>query len=312
MERRDFLRNASAAGALGVAGLAGCLADADDGSGDDGADPDETADDTPAPLTVVDSTVETTGSECNDGRDSSASVSMDEETTTVSFTGQVTTGDPCHTVTKDRVEYDADADRLELVVGTEAGDGPCMDCVGLVTFEGSVELDGGLPGAVQVKNDDVLLTASGDESDSGADDSGDDESAGSEPVAVELVDKSFSVTGETSGAGSEAGTADVEFDSEANAVVVTGTIIGNNGCATAQLGSASYDPDEDTLTVDVETTARDGSEDKMCTQALVGIDYEATFSFEGGVAHSASVSHNGEGVASAAFDSAAASAPEDE
>jgi hypothetical protein len=98
----------------------------------------------------------------------------------------------------------------------------------------------------------------------------------------------------------------VSFDPEENTVVVTGTITGHNGCMTAALGSASYDPETDELSVGVVTTRREGTENQFCTQEVVALGYEATFTFEGGIPHSASVSHDGEGVLGAGYDSASA------
>jgi len=299
MNRRTFLQ---CTGAAGVAGLAGCMADADetDDSGSDGTPTptpaDDGVDDEPA---VVTSSIEQVASDCSSGEDATAAVSMDEEALTVTFSGQVTTGNPCHDVTLDSVEYDADADRLALVVGTEATDQVCVDCVGLLEFEGTVEFEGGLPGEAYVGHGDTVLTDT-----SGADDPG-----SGEPEAVELVTESFTVTNTES---SSAGSADASFDPETNTVTVTGTIVGNDGCTTAELGDASYDPATDTLSVDVVTTRRDGTEDQACTQALVGIDYEAAFEFEGGIAHSVSISHDGQGIAGAGFETASESATPEE
>jgi len=297
MDRRTFL---TTTGAIGAAGLAGCMADADDA----GDDPTETTapgsgDDEPA---IVSSSVELVDASCSSGEDSSASLSMDEETLTVSFSGQVTTSNPCHDVTLERAEYDADEERLAIVVGTEATDEACVDCVGLVQFEGTVEFENGLPGEAYVGHGDTILSGSGDEAGG---------PGGSEPEAVELVEESFTVT--SAGNDSPTDDADVAFNPEENTVVVTGTITGSNGCTTATLGSASYDPATDSLSVDVVTTRREGSDGKVCTQALVGIGYEATFTFEGGIAHSVSVSHDGQGVAGAGFESSSerAQAPDD-
>lgn len=304
MNRRKFLRQSSA---LGVAGLAGCIADAADDTDDtqtpDGTstpdDPTTPADGTPEPdrdVTVTDASVERTQTSCNSGADPTAVVSVDEEAGVVTFWGQVSPGTPCYDVSLERAEYDADADRLSVVVETEREDGPCVDCVGLVEFEGRVAFEGGVPGGVAIGHGDTLLTGSGDESPP-------------KPAGTELVAGSFSVVGVDSGA--PEGTADVEFDEDEGTVTVTGTITGSDGCATAELGSANYDPAADQLAVDVVTTRRDGTEGQTCTQALVGISYEAAFSFEGEIPSGVSVSHDGRGVMGAGYGSESASAPED-
>ncbi len=298
MNRRTFLRNTSA---LGAVGLAGCMADADDNennSGDDGTPTPDSSDDDETP-TVVDSSVELVNAGCSDGDDPTASLSMDEETLTVSFSGQFTASDPCHDVMLDRAEYDDDADRLAIVVGEESTDEACVDCVGLIEFEGTVEFEGGLPSEAYVGHGDTILTASGD-------DGVDDPAGGGEPEAAELVEESFTVVSTTHD-GPE-GTADITFDEEANAVSVTGTIVGSDGCQTAALDSATYDPDETHLAVAVVTEPHEDAEEMYCTQQLKPIGYEATFSFEGGIPDRASVSHDGTGVAGAGYDSAAESA----
>lgn len=88
-------------------------------------------------------------------------------------------------------------------------------------------------------------------------------------------------------------TAEVTFDTEAEAVRVTGTIEGANGCKTAALKSATYDDATDEVSLLVHTVDREGTEGKACTESLVYIDYEATVQFAGGTPANASVSHNG-------------------
>lgn len=286
MHRRNFLRRASALGALT---LAGCMGDANDDTGSNSTPTPTPADEKPK---VVDSSIETTATGCTSGEDATATVDTDESTLTVSFTGQVTAGTPCHDATIEQTEYDADADELTVEVGTERRDETCVDCVGLIEFAGTVTFEGALPGDVTITHGDEPLTGSG----------------GDSSTMTELIDRSFTVESITSGG--DGRTADATFDEDAGTVVVTGTIVGKDGCATAELGSAIYDADADELHVDVVTTRQEGAEDKVCTQALVDIDYEATFTFEGEIPSSVSISHDGQGVVSVGYDSSTATESE--
>ncbi|WP_276249587.1 hypothetical protein [Haloarcula rara] len=72
-------------------------------------------------------------------------------------------------------------------------------------------------------------------------------------------------------------------------VVVEGTIWGENGCQTAELGSANYN--DGTLTVAVET-AEDSEAGDACTTATVEIDYTATVEFENGTPETVVVTHD--------------------
>ena len=105
----------------------------------------------------------------------------------------------------------------------------------------------------------------------------------SAPSTPALSESTFAVETITPGGGENA--ASVSFG---DGVTVTGTIVGNNGCYTAELASAELA--EGTLTVVVEAV-EEKSEDEMCTQALVDVDYEAAFTFEGGLPERVVVRH---------------------
>lgn len=136
------------------------------------------------------------------------------------------------------------------------------------------------------------------------DDSDSDETDGDEPP--ELTDSAIDVT-EVS-PGQEIDEADIEFDSDANAVVVEGTIHGRDACRTAALGNVDYDAEDDELSVDVVTAAADDADDRMCAETIVEIDYAVRVQFEGGLPSSATVSHDGRAFVSAGHGSSSASA----
>lgn len=88
----------------------------------------------------------------------------------------------------------------------------------------------------------------------------------------ELVDSSFEVVGKGPGDGSYG--AGITFD---EVVTVEGEIRGNNGCYSAEL----VDADVGNGTLRVLVRSFDDSEGgEMCTQQIVGVEYEATFEFD--------------------------------
>lgn len=78
---------------------------------------------------------------------------------------------------------------------------------------------------------------------------------------------------------------------DAASVVVSGTVVGNNGCYLARLGAVTYDPGHDTCRVVVE--AYDASEPaQLCTECITTVEYEATVAFEGGLPGTVEVVHD--------------------
>jgi hypothetical protein len=117
----------------------------------------------------------------------------------------------------------------------------------------------------------------------------------------------FSFSSQSPEVGADRDEADVTRDDEAGAVVVDGTISGDDTCKRARLGSVEFDEAAGVLSVDVETT--DIEECEVSGEALVGIDYEGTFEVDGDLPSEIRVSHEGRTVASAAYASATAAAP---
>lgn len=163
--------------------------------------------------------------------------------------------------------------------------------------EADAESQGDDPGDDAESDDDGAENDDGDESDS-------DETDGDEPP--ELTDSAIDVT-EVS-PGQEIDEADIEFDSDANAVVAEGTIHGRDACRTAALGNVDYDAEDDELSVDIVTTAADDADDRMCAETIVEIDYAVRVQFENGLPSSATVSHDGRAFVSAGHGSSSASA----
>ena len=112
-----------------------------------------------------------------------------------------------------------------------------------------------------------------------------DGTPGTTPIPDRVTDESLSVT--ASECGGQVDDASVSVgDSE---VTVTGTIWGNDACYTAVLADARVE--SDTLVV-VVGSEREGGTDRMCTQCITEIDYEATVAFVGDPFEGVEVRHD--------------------
>jgi hypothetical protein len=155
MRRRDVLTGLAAAVAVGTAGCAG-------GTGGGGADANADADEptgtaTPTDAgtapTVADSTLRAVD-DCPD----EATVAFDEGASAVAVGGCVTGRNGCAEPSMAGATYDADADRLRVVVTTvdDADEGTvCTQALTPRGYEATVTFDGGLPGSVVVVHDDA-------------------------------------------------------------------------------------------------------------------------------------------------------------
>lgn len=319
MHRREVLRLTAGVGALAVAGCTGGSEDPasptetgterPDGAAGGGNGPTES----PA-VAIADTTVQTAEKACLSG-DPTTDISFETEADRVVVTGVVRAPTPCHEATLRAAEYDPAADRLFVDVGTEAdGSETCVECVGAIGYEVTVDFSGGLPREVEVAHDGQPLASAAHGSSSAGPVEDDEQtdgtsgSSGGEDTGTDsppsLAGSTLSVT-DVSSTPTEP-TADISFRPDAGEVVLRGTIEGEDGCATAALGDVRYDAEDSELAVDVVTQRREGSEDRACTQQLVSIDYEATFSFSGGLPREVAVWHNGAGVGAAASGSASA------
>lgn len=165
MKRRALLRQASAAVAVGA--VAGCLSDPGEGSsGDDTAetngstesDDDETDRDETTerettrsgPPEMTARSISTTNTDCRSSDDpETASVSFGADR--VDLSGVVPAPDPCHEAAFESVQYEES--ELVVVVTLSSSDGACMECEGIVEYEGTVGFDNGVPETVTVKHE---------------------------------------------------------------------------------------------------------------------------------------------------------------
>jgi hypothetical protein len=285
MNRRELLRRTGVFSALGLAGCTSGANDPQSGTDGDGSGSDgSSATATPEPSVTAHS-VETTASGCLSGDERSThDVRHDPATGTVTIVGRLVTPTPCHEATVESIGYDTDEGTLTVVVGSERTEGGCVECIGLVEYEATLDFSGGVPDSVDVVHEEPSV----DGGDSGT---------------SSLVDSSLSVT-DVSASVTEP-TAEVSFDEAEHTVVVTGTIEGTDTCQTASLRRVTYNSSDGSLRVDVETTDREEADG--CTQAMVYIDYEVTVQFDGGLPSGVSVSHDGTSVTSETHNSSSAS-----
>jgi hypothetical protein len=224
---------------------------------------------------------EVTGSECGTETNEaeytpSQGMSENNESTGV-VEGTVSGPDSCTTAELGYVSYDREDDTLVADVRSGSTDAEvCEDCITEVNYLLEATFEGGVPDSAAVSHDGIRVDAVGD--------------------GVE--DAEFGIEDIENGAGSGDGSSDAEFDDDEGQILVTGSIVGNDGCARARLSEAVVE--DDTLKLGIETVS-DGSD--VCTEALVGIRYTATFVFDGEIPNEVSVSHDGQGVMSAAYGS---------
>jgi hypothetical protein len=157
-----------------------------------------------------------------------------------------------------------------------------LAAAGLAGLAGCVsDGDGSAPGGTDAATESPTPTSTGSPT----------PTATPTPSTPAIVDRSFEVTGRECGAGEAGATPTLD----APRLAVEGTAVGSNGCETARLGEATYDPGTDTLTVVVEVYEPDDAD--ACTQCLTDIDYRLTVRFEGGTPGSVRVVHGSEVVA---------------
>lgn len=265
MDRRKFLRQSSALGALT---LAGCIADDNAATGGGTPTPDDT---TTATDLIVDATVERTDSGCSSGEEATATVSPDEAASAVTFSGHLVTGTPCHDVGISRTTYSHDDDRLVIDLGTERAETECADCVGWIDFEGTVDLDGDIPSRVIVSHDNSTLADTGDETADG-------------PT---VVDSSIELVDSRCSSGEEQ-TADVSMDPDEMTVSFSGLVMVGDPCREPTLDRVAYHPDTDRLAIMVGTE----STASTCDDCLGVVEFAGTVTFEGGLPDDAYVGHD--------------------
>ncbi len=297
MNRRTLLRRT---GAVGAVALAGCLGRDDPASGDTTTDDGTTMPtDSPEPVSVVDSSIVTTATSCRSSdADETATVAIDGSAGRVTVTGVLHASNPCHRAWLQGVSYPPESGTLALDVATESTEQVCVECVGTVEYRAEVTLSGGVP-------DRVAVTHQGEPVETDSDSGG---GSGGEGEENPVLTASAIAVLESNPTGSDTDPGDIEFRSETNEVVVSGTVRARNGCETAMVEDLAYAAETDTLSVRVIAEVPPEKEDQMCTQALADLTYRLTVAFQGGLPETAEVSQEGHGGISASHASNTASA----
>jgi hypothetical protein len=173
---------------------------------------------------------------------------------------------------------------LKGVVGSTA-----IGFAGCLTQRDSTGTNGGddtspnTTGRNDKQSEEDINSTEGNDDTSGADEGNDnpDPTSTSKPS---LVHNSFEIV--SAGCGTGKSDTSVSFG---DSVRVTGTIRGKNSCYTAELKSAVLD--QGTLTVTVRSFETENS--GVCAMCLKTIEYESTYTFEGGLPERVVVIHNG-------------------
>jgi hypothetical protein len=235
--------------------------------------------------TLTESEFEVTGSECgtetNEAEYTASQGTSEGESSEGVVEGTLTGPDGCATAELGYVSYDSEDDTLVADVRTARNDADgCGACITEVSYRLVAEFENGVADSASVSHDGVVADGVGD--------------------GIENAE--FTVEGIESASDDEGGS-DAEFNEDDRSIVVTGTVIGSDGCATARLAEAAVE--DGALEVDIETVDTGG---EMCTQQLVAIRYTATLSFDGEIPNEVSVSHDGESIMGAAYSSNSVSA----
>jgi hypothetical protein len=289
MQRRTLLRRAVAVGAVG---LAGCGTQTTDAGSPTSPTPATSAGERspttaePDSLAVTDRSISTVGSDCRSDHEPGASIAIPGGEA-VTFRGQVTEDNPCYQVRIAGVSHDEAADRLTVDLETVSTQRACTMCLGIVEFEGRIDVEGPSPTAVTLRHGETVLgtrDATGD--------------GGTATGPIEQTD--FTVLGEAPA--SQAPEVDVAFNTRADRLTVHGTIEADTPCQTAQLARVDHDDEADRATIAVGTTRRPGTEGSTCSQQVVGVAYETTVSFESSLPTSAAVVHDDQSVVTASHE----------
>ena len=237
------------------------------------------------PASLTDSEFEVTGSECgtetNEAEYTASQGASEDNASEGVVEGTLWGPDACTTAELGYVSYDAEGDTLVADVrSARTDDEACADCITEVSYRLVAEFESGVAENAAISHDSVRVGGVGD--------------------GIEAAE--FAVEGTENASGDEGGS-DAEFNEDEGIIVVTGTVVGSDGCATARLAEAAIE--DGALNVDVETVDAGGG---MCVQALQAIEYTATLTFDGEISNEVSVSHDGEGVMGAAYKSNSVSA----
>ncbi|WP_231184940.1 twin-arginine translocation signal domain-containing protein [Haladaptatus sp. DYF46] len=85
----------------------------------------------------------------------------------------------------------------------------------------------------------------------------------------------------------------IEFEESKKRLVVTGSMTGSDSCTRPKIESAKCDTESSTFTVTMGTKQKDGS--VGCSECITEIEYRATFTFEGALPKSVTVTHESMG-----------------
>jgi hypothetical protein len=226
--------------------------DGEDGNGD-GGDSDNGID-LPDGVSTVSLTTVTT--DCGETDADQFDAELGE---TVTITGTLSASSPCHEAVFSELTLDGDELGVTIDVKDTAGETGCLTCIGEVTYEATIELDG-----VEATTATLTHATGGTYT---IDESRAYPSSTVTDTTIEMVDASCGTEDD--------GTTNIEPGE--NAVTITGTVITDHPCHRAVLSSVTADGSELAVEVGVESTL---AVEETCTNCTGAIAYEATIAVE--------------------------------
>ncbi|WP_266075043.1 hypothetical protein [Haladaptatus caseinilyticus] len=158
MLRRDILKRTGAAVTVGA--LAGCLSQGsspggsgpDDGSGNESTT--TTKETTQPKPTLQNRSLTVVNAGCASGTADESSVAFKESKNKLVVRGTVQTSDPCYVAKLGKVNYDRDAETIDITVQAKKkkGVGACQQCLGAIEYESTFVFDSGVPKSVTVSH----------------------------------------------------------------------------------------------------------------------------------------------------------------
>ncbi|MFH5797352.1 hypothetical protein [Haladaptatus sp. CMAA 1911] len=152
---------------------------------------------------------------------------------------------------------------------------------------GNSESDGGGTGTTET----TTTTASETTTAEGTTETGTTTRTSTSTAGVTVKDRSLEVI--SAECGQPTNDAAIEFEDSKKRLVVTGSMTGSDSCTRPKIESAKCDTSSSAFTVTMGTKRKDGS--VGCSECITEIEYRATFTFEGALPKSVTVTHESMG-----------------
>jgi hypothetical protein len=228
--------------------------DGDDGNGDDGNSDDASGDGIDLPDGVSTASIPTANTDCGTSDADRFDAELGE---TVTINGTLSAPNPCHEAVFSEITLEGGELGVTIDVEDTSGDTGCVECIGEVSYEATIELDD-----VEVTKATLTHVTGGTYTIEGS---------RTYPNPT-VTDTAIEMVGAECGTEDDA-TANIEPGEEA--VEITGTVIASNPCHRAVLSDVTVDGSKLDVEVGLEETETD-----VCESCTGAISYEATVTIE--------------------------------